>query len=33
MGVEEGTGKEIGGARDDNATMDMRSYEDGQDNK
>ena len=30
MGVEEGTGKEIGGRRNDNATMDVRSYEAGQ---
>ena len=30
MGVEEGTGKEIGGRRNENATMDMRSYEAGQ---
>ena len=28
MGVEEGTGKEIGGRRNENATMDVRSYED-----
>ena len=27
MGVEEGTGKEIGGRRNENATMDVRSYE------
>ena len=31
MGVEEGTGKEIGGRRNENATMDVRSYEAGQD--
>ena len=30
MGVEEGTGKEIGGRINDNATMDVRSYEAGQ---
>ena len=30
-GVEEGTRKEIGGRRDENATMDVRSYEAGQD--
>ena len=33
MGVEEGTGKEIGGYRNENATMDVRSYEAGQDQK
>ena len=33
MGVEEGTGKEIGGPRNGNATMDVRSYEAGQDQK
>ena len=33
MGVEEGTGKEIGGRRNENATMDVRSYEAGQDQK
>ena len=33
MGVEEGTGKEIGGRRNENATMDVRSYEAGQDMK
>ena len=33
MGVEEGTGKEIGGRRNENATMDVRSYETGQDQK
>ena len=33
MGVDEGTGKEIGGGRDENATMDVRSYEAGQDQK
>ena len=27
MGVEEGTGKEIGSRRNENATMDVRSYE------
>ena len=27
MGIEEGTGKEIGGRRNANATMDMRSYD------
>ena len=31
MGVEEGTGKEIGGRRNENATMGVRSYEAGQD--
>ena len=31
--VEEGTGKEIGGRRNENATMDVRSYEGGQDQK
>ena len=31
MGVEEGTGKEIGGRRNENATMDVRSYAAGQD--
>ena len=30
VGVEEGTGKEIGGRRNENATMDVRSYEAGQ---
>ena len=30
IGVEVGTGKEIGGRRNENATMDMRSYEAGQ---
>ena len=30
---EEGTGKEIGGHRNENATMDVRSYEAGQDQK
>ena len=30
---EEGTGKEIGGRRNENATMDMQSYEAGQDQK
>ena len=33
MGFEEGTGKEIGGCRNENATMDVRSYEAGQDQK
>ena len=33
MGVEEGTGKEIGGRRNENATMDVRSYEAGKDQK
>ena len=33
MGVEEGTGKEIGGRRNENATMDVRRYEAGQDQK
>ena len=33
MGVEEGTGKEIGGRGNENATMYMRSYEAGQDQK
>ena len=33
MGVEEGTGKEIGGRRNENATMDVRSYEAGQEMK
>ena len=33
MGVEEGTGKEIGGRRNENATMDVRSYKAGQDQK
>ena len=33
MGVEEGTGKEIGGRRNENATMEVRSYEAGQDQK
>ena len=33
MGVEEGTGKKIGGRRNENATMDVRSYEAGQDQK
>ena len=33
MGVEEGTGKEIGGRRNENATMDVQSYEAGQDQK
>ena len=29
MGIEEGTGKEIGGRRNENATMDVGSYEAG----
>ena len=33
MGVEEGTGKEIGGRRNENATVYVRSYEAGQDHK
>ena len=33
MGVEEGTGKEIGGRRNENATMGVWSYEVGQDQK
>ena len=34
MGVDEGTGKEIGDRRNENATMDVRSsYEAGQDQK
>ena len=33
VGVEEGTGKEIGGRRNENTTMDVRSYEAGQDQK
>ena len=33
MGVEESTGKEIGGRGNENATMDVRSYEAGQDQK
>ena len=33
MGVEDGTGKETGGRRNENATMDVRSYEAGQDQK
>ena len=33
MGVEEGTGKEIRGRSNENATMDVRSYEAGQDQK
>ena len=31
MGVEEGTGKEIGGRRNEDATIDVWSYEAGQD--
>ena len=30
MAAEEGPGKEIGGRRNENAAMDVRSYEDGQ---
>ena len=30
MGIEEGTGNEIGRLRNENATMDVRSYEAGQ---
>ena len=33
MGIEEGTGKEIGGRRNENATVDVRSYMAGQDKK
>ena len=33
MGVEEGTGQEIGGRRNENATMDVWSYEAGEDQK
>ena len=33
MGVEEGTRREIGGRRNENTTMDVRSYEAGQDQK
>ena len=33
MGVEGDTEKEIGGRRNENATMDVRSYEAGQDQK
>ena len=33
MDIEEGTGKETGGRRNENATMDVRSYEAGQDQK
>ena len=33
MVVEDGTGKEIGGRRNEIATMDVRSYETGQDQK
>ena len=33
MGIEEGTGKEMGGRRNENARMDVRSYEAGQDQK
>ena len=33
MGIAEGTGKEMGGRRNENATMDVRSYEAGQDKK
>ena len=31
VGVEEGTGKEMGGCINENVTMDVRSYEAGQD--
>ena len=33
MGIEEGTGKEIGGRRNENATVDVRSYKAVQDKK
>ena len=33
MGIEEGTGKEIGGRRNEIDTIDVRSYEAGQDQK
>ena len=33
MGIEEGTGKEIGGRRNENAAMYVQSYEAGQDQK
>ena len=33
MGVEEGTGKETGGRRNENATIDVQSYDAGQDQK
>ena len=33
MGVEEGTGKEIGGRINENATMDVGSYQAGEDQK
>ena len=33
MGVEDGTGKETRGRRNENATMNVRSYEAGQDQK
>ena len=33
MGIEEGTGKEIGGRRNENATIYVRSYESRQDKK
>ena len=33
MGVEKGTGKEIGGRRNENAKMDVLSYEAGQNKK
>ena len=33
MGIGEGTGKVIGGDRNENATVDVRSYEAGQDRK
>ena len=33
MGIEEDDGKEIGGRRNENSTMEVRSYEAGQDKK
>ena len=33
MGIAEGAGKEIGGRINENATVDVRSYEAGQDQK
>ena len=33
MCIEEGTGKVIGGRRNENATVDVRSYKAGQDKK
>ena len=33
IGIEEGEGKKIGGRRNENATMDMRSYETRQEKK